>query len=102
MASAPKTIFPVHREFVTEAMVLRAIGHPLRLRILKEILSPHRNVTKICQALGVSQAVVSHHLAVLRDAGIVTGDRKGAEVFYSIDSPLVERLIVILEIQQAG
>jgi DNA-binding transcriptional ArsR family regulator len=101
MASAPKTIFPVHREFVTEAIVLRAIGHPLRLRILNEILSQHRNVTKICQALGVSQAVVSHHLAVLRDAGIVTGDRKGAEVFYSIDSPLVERLVAILDVPQA-
>ena len=102
MASAPETIFPVNRKFVTEAIVLRAIGHPMRLKILNEILRQGQNVTKICRELAVSQAVISHHLAVLRDAGIVTGDRKGAEVFYSIESQFVKRLMVVLNVDQAG
>jgi len=96
MASAPKAIFPVHREFITEAIILRAIGHPLRIKILGEILSQQCNVSKICQALEASQAVVSHHLAVLKDAGIVTGSRRGAEVFYTIEIPFIKSLLLAL------
>jgi ArsR family transcriptional regulator len=96
MASAPQAIFPVHREFITEAIIVRAIGHPLRLKILSEILHQQCNVTKICLSLEVSQAVVSHHLAVLKDAGIVIGSRKGAEVFYSIEIPFIKSLLLVL------
>ena len=96
MVSSALATFPVHREFITEAIVIRAIGHPLRLKILNEILSQQCNVTKICQSLEVSQAMVSHHLAVLKDAGVVTGNRRGAEVFYSIETPFVESLLLVL------
>ena len=95
MVSTPQEIFPVHREFVAEAIILRAIGHPLRLRILNEILSRQCNVSSICLSLEASQAVVSHHLGVLKDAGIVIGSRKGTEVFYSVEIPFVRSLLQI-------
>jgi len=96
MVSDPQAIFPVNRAFLAEAAILRAIGHPLRIRILNEILSNQCNVTKICHSLEVSQAAVSHHLAVLKDVGIVIGKRKGSEVFYSIETPFIKSLLCIL------
>ena len=96
MVSSLQASFPVGREFVTEALIIKVVGHPLRIKILNELQSRGCNVTRICEALEVSQAVVSHHLALLKDAGIVTGNRKGAEVFYSIESPFAKRLLSIV------
>ena len=96
MVSLTHTSFPVDREFVTEAIIIKSIGHPLRIKILNEIQTTGYNVTRICEALGIQQAVASHHLAVLKDAGVVTGNRKGTEVFYTIESSFVKRLLSVL------
>ena len=77
--------------------MIRAVGHPARIKILSKILSGQGNVTDICRALSISQAVASHHLGVLKEAGIVTGNRKGVEVFYSIAVPFIRSLLTTLD-----
>ena len=67
------------------AAVLRAIGHPLRLRLL-EILGQRgeSNVTALCEASEAPQPLVSQQLARLRHEGVLAATREGSQVFYRI------------------
>lgn len=67
------------------AKILRAVAHPLRLRLL-EILGQGAgsNVTALCEASGAPQPLVSQQLARLRHEGILAATREGSQVFYRI------------------
>lgn len=66
--------------------LLRALAHPLRLKILEFIdKNKEINVNKIYNTLKIEQSITSQHLKVLRMAGVVHTDRDGKFVHYSID-----------------
>lgn len=69
------------------APIIRVLAHPLRLRILDFLYAtgaPQR-VTEIVEAAeGAPQAIVSQQLKILRDQGIVDGERRGNCVYYRI------------------
>ena len=68
------------------AEVLRALAHPLRLRILKYIdANKSVNVNKIYNALNLEQSITSQHLRILRVAGVVLTKREGKFIHYSVD-----------------
>lgn len=67
------------------ARVLKALAHPARLRILRELCVERTNVTALCERVGLPQPTVSRHLAVLRNAGIIDGERHGLEVDYHFE-----------------
>ncbi len=76
-----------------DAMLLaaQALSEPVRLRILRLLPVGHRceemyNVSELADELGVSQPVVSRHLAVLKRAGLVTSERICQGVYYAIDA----------------
>jgi ArsR family transcriptional regulator len=75
------------------AEMLKAIGHPVRLLIVKGLYSRRCNVNKMVKNLGIPQATVSQHLRVLKAAGVVRGERKGVEICYRIDDPLVGKIL---------
>jgi len=81
---------------VTEAETLKVIGHPLRLRILAILRKRECNVKQIWEMLEIRQPILSQHLAILREHGIVAGRRRGAAVVYSIVDPFVDRLMSLL------
>ncbi|MFT5386437.1 MAG: DNA-binding transcriptional ArsR family regulator [Saprospiraceae bacterium] len=66
--------------------VLRALAHPLRMKIL-EFIDKHEtiNVNKIYNTLKLEQSITSQHLRILRLAGIVITTREGKFIHYSID-----------------
>jgi DNA-binding transcriptional ArsR family regulator len=67
---------------ISQAQLLSAVADPLRLGILAAVRRPHP-VTEICEALGgLAQPRVSHHLAVLRDHGLVSVERRGRQRLY--------------------
>ena len=72
----------------------KALGDRRRLEILK-MLSDGKplNVTEIYQKLGHAQNLVSHHLACLKNCGLVTADKQGQQVFYRIRSKNVLKLL---------
>jgi len=76
------------------ASVLRAVAHPLRLRLL-EILEEKGecNVTALCEASGATQPAVSQQLARLRHEGVVEATREGSQVFYRVARPEVLGLL---------
>jgi len=75
------------------AMVLRAINHKLRQKILKLIDENGKmTVTEIYVKLRLEQSVASQHLAILRKAGFVKTDRDGKFIYYSVSSERLEEL----------
>lgn len=91
-----------YAELRKAVLVLRAINHKLRQRII-DLLEEHESmtVTDIYIKLRLEQSVASQHLAILRRAGVVRTERQGKFINYSIDknrlaeiSKLVEDLAV--------
>ena len=70
-----------------EAEILKVLGHPVRLKIVAGLISESCNVKKIWECLGLPQATVSQHLALLKNKGIIDGTRNGVEVFYRVINP---------------
>ncbi len=74
----------------TSVEMLRALAHPLRLKILEFIDSRGTvNVNKIYHSLGIEQSITSQHLRIMRLAGVLHARREGKFVYYSIDYPTV-------------
>ncbi|MBK5333425.1 MAG: winged helix-turn-helix transcriptional regulator [Ilumatobacteraceae bacterium] len=63
----------------------RALGDPTRLRVIRELLDGTRCVCELRDRIGVSGPLLSHHLMVLRDAGLVAASRRGRWVDYTVD-----------------
>lgn len=92
-----KEEFDKSREFHKEAEVLKVLGHPIRLKIVAGLCTQECNVKHIWECLGLPQATVSQHLALLKNKGIIEGKREGVEVHYTVVSPMVRRLMTIMD-----
>ena len=76
------------------ALMLRCIGHPVRLQIINLLdRSGELNVTTIYEALGIEQAVASQHLNLMRDKGILASRRDGVNVHYRIVDSRITHVI---------
>lgn len=66
----------------------KALADPRRLQIVSELAGSGdcRTVGSVASCCPVDQSVVSRHLAILRDAGIVTAERNGKQVLYTLDA----------------
>ena len=83
----------------TVASALKALAEPLRQRMLSAIATDPRGESCVCdlaELADVSQPTVSHHLKVLKDAGMLRSERRGTWVWYRIapaQRPAVEALL---------
>lgn len=84
---------PLHEGAIDEnraeamAPMLAALADPVRLRIISMLLAAEDGSCCGCdleEPLGLSQPTVSHHLKVLREAGVVEGERRGRWVHYRV------------------
>ncbi|HEX8066887.1 MAG TPA: metalloregulator ArsR/SmtB family transcription factor [Thermoleophilaceae bacterium] len=76
------------------AAVAKALGDPIRLQIV-DVLRKHAGKVCVCELtplFDVSQPTVSHHLKVLRDAGVVDSERRGLWAYYYVVPDSVEEL----------
>ncbi|HEY4745499.1 MAG TPA: metalloregulator ArsR/SmtB family transcription factor [Desulfuromonadaceae bacterium] len=89
--------FHITRQFNAEAEVLKVLGHPIRLKIVAGLCTRECNVKHIWECLGLPQATVSQHLALLKNKGIIEGKREGVEVHYSVIHPLAKKIIAALD-----
>lgn len=77
------------------APVLAALADPVRLRIVSMLAAAPQGAACGCdleQPLGLAQPTVSHHLKILREAGLVVGERKGRWVYYRVVPDRLEEL----------
>lgn len=75
------------------AEFFKALGHPLRIRILDALRAGEVGVNELSGRLKVEQSSLSQQLAVLRKGNIVTGRKEGLNVFYSVSDPAIFRLL---------
>jgi ArsR family transcriptional regulator len=79
-------------------LLMRAITHPLRLKLLSYIdKNEEVNVNKIYTALNLEQSVTSQHLRILRSAGYVSTKRKGKYIFYHVNYELIQKLLLLAD-----
>jgi len=78
------------------AELLAALAAPERLKIVRFLVGGPHNVTEIVDMLGIPALNISHHLSVLKHAGLIQGKKKGRFVWYSL------RVGVLEEVVEAG
>lgn len=69
---------------------LRALADPIRLKVLRLLMDGPRHVGEINADVAVEQSLLSHHLRVLREAGLVDAERDGKAVLYSLSAPVAK------------
>jgi ArsR family transcriptional regulator len=83
------------------ARMFKALGDPIRLRLLSRITSADGGEICVCDLTGgdfdVSGPTISHHLRVLREAGLIEGDRRGTWVYYRPVPANLRQLAALLD-----
>jgi ArsR family transcriptional regulator len=76
-----------------DVQLFQALGHPTRLAIVRELVGTSEvcacDFTTCCD---VRQPTVSHHLRILKDAGVIEAERRGTSIFYRLVPAAAERL----------
>lgn len=67
-----------------KAELFKALGHPVRIRILELLREGEQSVSSLSEAMAVEMSTVSQHLAILRGRGLVIGRKEGTAVFYTV------------------
>ena len=75
---------------------LKAMSHPLRLKILCTLSDDEVSVQEIVEHVGTSQSNISQHLAILRDKGILTSRKDANRVFYRVSDSRTLQLISMM------
>ena len=75
------------------ALAIKAIAHPLRLKILCVLGDQEFSVQDIVEQVGTSQSNISQHLAILREKGVLATRKDANWVYYRIDDPRTLKLI---------
>src|SRR3954447_24957322 len=76
------------------AVVAKALSDPVRMQLI-DVLRRHAGEVCVCELVplfDLSQPTVSHHLKVLRDAGLVGSERRGLWAYYYVDPEAMEEL----------
>ena len=85
--------------FKIKADFLKSLAHPVRLAIIEHLKNKEASVGEMVKELGIEQSGLSKHLAILRQAGILTSRQEKVTVFYSVrDQDIFHVLRPIAEI----
>jgi ArsR family transcriptional regulator, arsenate/arsenite/antimonite-responsive transcriptional repressor len=79
--------------------LFKAMGDPARLRLLSLIASHESGEACVCDLTGafeLSGPTISHHLKVLREAGLISGERRGTWVYYRVHPETLRQLSAVL------
>ncbi|MGG4451484.1 ArsR/SmtB family transcription factor [Brevibacillus porteri] len=76
-----------------KANFFKALGHPLRIRILELLAEGDKNVNELQTLIGSEGSAVSQQLAILRNNNIVYGTKDGNKVTYSLRDPMIIELL---------
>lgn len=81
------------------ARTFKALSDPVRLRLLSLIASDEGGEACVCELTGafdLSQPTISHHLRVLREAGLLTSERRATWVYYRVVPERLDRVAAVL------
>lgn len=80
------------------AAMFKALGDPVRLRLFSLVASHEGGEACVCDIsdVGVSQPTVSHHLKKLKEAGLLSSERRGTWVFYRVEPAVLAAMGALL------
>jgi DNA-binding transcriptional ArsR family regulator len=81
-----------------KADIFQALAHPTRIAILEFLSNGELSAGVLIDKLGMEQANVSQHLAVLRAKQLVTNRKVGNQVFYSVRDPVIIEVLALMRI----
>ncbi|HDR4465226.1 ArsR/SmtB family transcription factor [Bacillus cereus group sp. MYBK249-1] len=98
----PKAFYMNIDDYERPADILRMLGHPLRLMIVRELISKGPlNVSELQKLLGVPQSTMSQQLIKLKQFNMVSYERKGNEIYYIVsDEKVIESMKELECLQQ--
>ena len=102
---APLARQPLSPEAAVElAIKLKALSDPVRLRLLSVVASHAGGEACVCElsaGIDLTQPTISHHLKILRTAGLLDSERRGSWVYYRVVRDALQQLSLLLEIDTA-
>ncbi|MES2393532.1 MAG: metalloregulator ArsR/SmtB family transcription factor [Acidobacteriota bacterium] len=81
-----------------KADIFQALAHPTRIAILELLAHGELSAGALIEKLGMEQANISQHLAVLRSKQLVTNRKAGNQVFYSVRDPLINDVLDLMRL----
>ena len=87
----------IRPRYEARAKILKAMAHPSRLLIIEELQKQERCVNELTEMVGADTSTVSKHLSVLKNAGLVTDEKRGNCVYYTLRCPCVLDFIGCVE-----
>jgi ArsR family transcriptional regulator len=81
----------------TADAVFKALGSPARLTIVRTLIVGERCVCDLVEACGLGLSTKSKHLDVLREAGVVSSEKRAQQIFYRVSDPRVRQILSTLK-----
>ena len=79
-----------------KADIFQALAHPTRIAIMELLETGELSAGELMEKLGIEQANVSQHLAVLRAKQLVVNRKAGNQVFYSVRDPIILKVLALM------
>ncbi len=76
------------------AHVLKAFAHPARLTMVEALMEGSRCVCELQELVGSDMSTISRHLSVLRNAGVVIGEKRGTQIHYRLTCSCIADFLV--------
>ncbi|MBN1902862.1 winged helix-turn-helix transcriptional regulator [Candidatus Sumerlaeota bacterium] len=73
--------------YSARATIIKALAHPTRIFIVEQLEKGERCVCELQEMIGDDISTVSKHLAILKNAGFISDDKRGLKIFYSLNMP---------------
>jgi ArsR family transcriptional regulator len=84
-------------QYEARAAIIKAMAHPSRLLIIEELNKNERCVGELTDMIGADTSTVSKHLSVLKNAGLVTDEKRANCIYYSLRCPCIMNFIGCVE-----
>ncbi|ONM49874.1 ArsR/SmtB family transcription factor [Nocardia donostiensis] len=105
-SAAPRVREPLSADAAAElAMMFKALSDPVRLRLLSSIASRSGQEACVCdlsEGIELTQPTISHHLKVLREAGLLTSERRASWVHYRVVPEALQQLSSVLLVESGA
>ncbi|MBN1500978.1 MAG: winged helix-turn-helix transcriptional regulator [Spirochaetes bacterium] len=85
------------KKYETESSIFKALGHPVRLKIIEGLLCDNCCVNKIVEKLNLPQSTVSQHLGILKNAGIIAPHKDGVVTCYKVENAKVMKIMSLMK-----
>lgn len=79
-----------------KADIFQALAHPTRIAIIELLVDGELSAGELMEKLGMEQANISQHLAVLRAKQLVVNRKVGNQVFYSVRDPIISKVLALM------